>query len=122
MTKEYRREYMRGWRARNPERVRELNRQSRERHREKVAERSRAKHLKRTYGLSIEEHATMVAAQGGRCAICREERKLHVDHDHDTGAVRGLLCNRCNTGLRVLEEPERLAASQAYLSAHTTTP
>ena len=44
----------------------------------------------------------MLAAQGGGCAICEprpEERTLHVDHDHETGAIRGLLCFRCNNAL-----------------------
>jgi protein-arginine kinase activator protein McsA len=46
----------------------------------------------------------MIAAQGGRCLICQEETKLHVDHCHETKKVRGLLCRECNTGLGKFKE------------------
>ena len=41
----------------------------------------------------------MIAAQGGVCAICQDAPAAHVDHDHATGAVRGVLCFNCNGGL-----------------------
>lgn len=56
----------------------------------------------KTYGLSADEYDAMLAAQGGRCAICRarpKSKRLAVDHDHRTGEVRGLLCSRCNHDL-----------------------
>ncbi|MBM3661163.1 MAG: hypothetical protein FJW95_16895 [Actinobacteria bacterium] len=64
----------------------------------------------------------MLEAQGGGCAICGrpepEGGSLHVDHDHETGAVRGLLCFRCNGALGNLDENvERLADAIAYLDA-----
>lgn len=55
--------------------------------------------LKRRFGVTAEQYMAMFDAQGGTCAIChRKPRKykLAVDHDHDTGAIRGLLCSRCN--------------------------
>jgi hypothetical protein len=53
----------------------------------------------KTYGLEAGDYEALLAAQGGRCAICRarpKSKRLAVDHDHKTGAVRGLLCSRCN--------------------------
>lgn len=51
------------------------------------------------YGLSPAEFAALAEQQGDKCAICGDEVPLHVDHDHETGVVRGLLCTRCNPGL-----------------------
>lgn len=56
----------------------------------------------KTYGLTGGDYDALLAAQGGRCAICRarpKSKRLAVDHDHKTGAVRGLLCSRCNHDL-----------------------
>jgi hypothetical protein len=55
--------------------------------------------VRSTYGLSPERLAELVELQDGKCAICRKGQNikaLAVDHDHKTGAVRGLLCQRCN--------------------------
>ena len=53
-------------------------------------------------GVTDAEYDRLLAAQGGGCAICGnppKTRRLHVDHDHKTGRVRGLLCHRCNRAL-----------------------
>jgi hypothetical protein len=59
------------------------------------------KAVQRTYGLGEGEYARLYEFQGGKCAICQratgKTRRLSVDHDHATGAVRGLLCRPCNT-------------------------
>lgn len=58
----------------------------------------------------------MVLKQGGRCAVCGEEKKLHVDHCHDTGKVRGMLCFACNTGIgKLKDDPDLLLAAHRYL-------
>jgi hypothetical protein len=60
----------------------------------------RWRRLKEKYGISREQFEEMLDDQGGRCLICgRKEVRFCVDHDHESGVVRGLLCYRCNTGL-----------------------
>ncbi len=68
----------------------------RQRNMEKVRFKDRVNHYKRTYGL---QHALAEELANDRvdvCAICNKHRKMTVDHDHQTGAVRGLICARCN--------------------------
>jgi hypothetical protein len=79
--------------------------------------------LLRKYGISLIEYDALLAAQGGRCAICGRERPtrgdqmLQVDHCHRTGKVRGLLCSPCNSVLGFLEDnPLTLRAAMAYLA------
>lgn len=58
--------------------------------------------IEKTYGLTPAQYDELLRRQGGRCAICRQKprsKRLAVDHDHGTGAVRGLLCSRCNHDL-----------------------
>lgn len=84
--------------------------------------------LKRAYGLTMEQYQGMVAGQGGVCAICglapvkrrsKTRVRLQVDHDHKTGAVRELLCSRCNRLVWAVEDHHGLlAAVIAYLDKH----
>ncbi len=72
------------------------------------------------YGLTPEAYWALVAEQGGRCAICQDEpepgKLLHVDHDHDTNAVRALLCQGCNKALgNTRERPDVLRACADYI-------
>jgi hypothetical protein len=78
--------------------------------------------LKKTYGLSVEQFEAMLASQGNVCALCAEPFGIgkwhgpHVDHDHGTGKVRGILHGRCNTGLgHFKDSPQLLYAACFYL-------
>lgn len=80
--------------------------------------------LKAKYGLTEADMQTMLVTQGGRCAICNSDDPKtpngtwSVDHDHLTGAVRGLLCTRCNTGIGQLrDDPAILRAAADYLES-----
>jgi hypothetical protein len=83
-------------------------------------ERVRQSHLQRTFGLTIEEYDEMLTAQGGACAICKgvekSGKRLAVDHCHETGRVRGLLCTNCNNAIGGLQDnPTLLRAAADYL-------
>ncbi|WP_084206625.1 endonuclease VII domain-containing protein [Segniliparus rugosus] len=69
------------------------------------------KHLKKKYGLTIEQYEEMVAVRGNKCDICGrtpievgDSRRLSVDHCHKTGRIRGLLCRWCNTAIGQLQD------------------
>lgn len=104
--------YSRDWRARNPERAKAIS-QRNSRTPSRIAsikawrlanrDRTRATTRRRVYGLDQAGFDALMEAQGGVCAICgRQGHPLHVDHDHETGDVRGLLCGRCNSALGLL--------------------
>jgi hypothetical protein len=69
---------------------------------------NRAKHFKRDYKITLEDYDQMLEHQGGVCAACsgrhKDGRRLHVDHDHKTGQVRGLLCTKCNTAIGLMND------------------
>jgi hypothetical protein len=109
---------VKAWQQANPERVQAAQRKRRERPEVKAKERD--SHLRRTFNINQERYAELLAAQGGGCAVCGKRPKpgksLHVDHDHATGEVRGLLCFSCNAALGHLrDDPERIDALMAYL-------
>lgn len=87
----------------------------------KYAEAARNRSFKRKYGLTLDDFDAMLIEQNYRCRICWERMFInttHVDHDHATGAVRGLLCTNCNLGLGHFRDDRwRLQNAMAYLTA-----
>ena len=79
----------------------------------------RGKHLEYKYGMTHEDYASMLLAQDSKCAVCGIEQKfcenqrLAVDHDHDTGLVRALLCKKCNQALGLLQDSSEFAKKAA---------
>lgn len=134
--------YAADWKARHPERSREIKRAEYRRNRSRYiasakqyydanADRIRARsrewsrlnpdkrrttRILRDYGLAEYEFSGMLAAQAGGCAICKASGPLTIDHDHATGKVRGLLCHHCNRALGHLRDnPDVARAAAAYL-------
>ncbi|MEV5876006.1 endonuclease VII domain-containing protein [Streptomyces sp. NPDC052101] len=87
------------------------------------AERNRASYFKRKYGLTEIERDALIASQRGLCAICLAAPAVHVDHCHNTGRVRGVLCFNCNSGLGLLrDDPEVVRRAAAYLEGNSWKP
>ena len=97
----------------------------RARNEQTTPEQQRRHRLKCLYGITPERYDEMVQQQGGVCAICRKppsRRRLHIDHDHYTGRVRGLLCNTCNVWLgRIDDDPSRVRNALEYLREDAAT-
>lgn len=99
------------WKQRNPVRSARLKRDH---------------HLRKYFGITVDEAEQLLHAQGGVCAICklvitdRRGYSPHVDHDHVTGNVRGILCFNCNNGLGAFKDDiERLRSAIGYLERAT---
>lgn len=85
-----------------------------------VDKETKFKHQIKRYGITVKDFQDLLAKQGGACAICHRipDKKLCVDHCHQTKLVRGLLCRECNRGLGAFaDSPERLAAAIQYLQS-----
>lgn len=82
--------------------------------------RTLARWHQRKYGLSAAQYAALLARAAGKCELCGTELDgdERIDHCHETGLVRGILCNRCNLGLGWFEDdPVRLLAAHLYVKA-----
>lgn len=85
----------------------------------------RRKQTLNQYGISPAEYAALLHEQMGVCAVCKElnadGKSLCVDHDHETGQIRGLLCKPCNLALgNANDSPERLEALAVYLRSRVS--
>ena len=109
---------VRSWQRANPERVKAWARKSRDKRLKKLRE----IHLRNKFGLTPLEYDALLNVQGGVCALCEQPPtpgiSLHVDHDHGTGEIRGLLCVRCNNALGLFrEDPDLLRRAARYVTA-----
>ena len=121
--------------AKNKEKILGYKKKHREKYRDRYIKRAREKranatekpfdHLKRDYGLTKEGYLEMLKSQNGVCAICcnpEKKKRLAVDHCHNTGKIRGLLCARCNTSIgRFNDDVELLQKAIDYLKTHANT-
>jgi hypothetical protein len=99
--------YNKEYRAKNKDRVLEIERKSK---------------LKMTYGITVEQYDALLTRQNSKCAVCAAKKPggrtkmFFIDHCHNSGKVRGLLCMRCNTGLGLfLDNPKFLSNAISYL-------
>ena len=111
-----RNEYSKQWREDNPEKVKKYSKTYCKKHRE----RAKIVHLKRNYDLSYENWLKMWENQDGKCAICGtsfdKPSDVCIDHNHKTGEIRGLLCNKCNFAIGLLnDDPELTIKLTEYL-------
>jgi hypothetical protein len=72
----------------------------------------RARRHRAIYGLTDEEKSELFRSSDGLCAICLDEPATVIDHDHETGEVRGALCARCNKGLGYIESMDMDAVAE----------
>jgi hypothetical protein len=92
----------------------------------------RNRHLKTKFKITIDEYDIMEKAQDGKCACCGEnrnglvrgkQRRLMVDHDHNSGQIRKLLCHQCNVGLGLAKHDVNLLKIWIkYLEDHNAQP
>lgn len=126
--------YQKAWRLANAERLRAWNREYHQKHppKKRTPEQNRryyrayhrSIHLQKKFGITEADYDAMIVSQNGKCAICgttnprgKGHTRFHVDHCHQTGVVRGLLCSRCNLGLGAfLDDIAILQKAIEYLS------
>jgi hypothetical protein len=126
------------WRAENQSKIKQQKKASYEKHRDKYLEYFRSDKrrmhvfnwkLKRQYGITLKQFERMMDEQNGCCAICgnppssvnghKHKHRLCIDHCHETGVVRGLLCTMCNAAIGYFEDNlERVQKAVNYLTHH----
>jgi hypothetical protein len=95
----------REWYQKNRKSVIERTRQWTAKNQDKVRSNHREYNLLTKYGMTVADYNQLLEDQEHRCKICGQfAEQLCVDHDHESGQVRGLLCNQCNTGIGKLQE------------------
>ena len=98
-------------------------------HKEQYKKTQRKSHLGRTFGITPEDYDQMVKDQNNLCAVCGKPETmmrngkpiaLSVDHNHETGEIRGLLCFLCNSRLAYLEDMDFVLKARLYLARHNS--
>ena len=129
VSKEKRKEYVKKWKVKNKDKILELGRNWAKKNRKKISEQARLRYQKnpqkeldrirfKKYGITGEEFRAILEKQGISCPICGKTigKNLSVDHNHITGKVRGVICNKCNLAIGNAEDsPDRLRAMANYL-------
>lgn len=121
-------EYSKEYRSKNREEIILRRRENYQLNRDKFREEGRKSasiHRITQYGISVSDYNEMFSNQNGCCAICGKPEKLHhsrlhIDHDHKTGIVRGLLCSKCNQGIGLFNDNiDLLQSAYNYLKGIT---
>jgi len=115
------RDYKRNNYKKNPEYYKKAVNKWRKNNPKKVKKTKKNWQLKSDYGITLEQYNEMFQKQQGCCAVCGRhqselKRALAVDHNHKTGQLRKLLCDRCNVGLGFIEDSEYLKKAIEYLN------
>ena len=108
------------------EKMNAMNKEYYLKHKEKILSQHRAYHkkydLKHRYGIDREFFNNLLLAQNNRCAICNKPfdlsnpKSIHIDHDHSTGKIRGILCRDCNIAIGIFKDnPEYAYNASIYL-------
>ena len=116
------REYRRKYRETHREQIRASDKIHREQNKDKLKQyrdANKGNHrkwkLQAKYGLTLEQMEQMFTSQNGQCDICQKEfekgSNIHVDHNHNTGKVRQLLCSNCNTAIGLLHDNVQILAN-----------
>lgn len=93
------------WNKENPEKVRLHKRNFYRKHKDRLTKAAPSHHRKHRYGLGEVEYQKLLQKQNNGCALCGQKKRLCVDHNHNTGKVRGLLCHGCNIDIRIFDRP-----------------
>lgn len=120
---------IREWNAKNPEKAKAARdrRWARVQYRMQNNERRKVNFRATKYGITWEMYQALIAAQGGVCSICRkplpEGENFAVDHNHNTNALRDLLCRKCNSIIGFANDSiEVLTSAIEYLQRHAESP
>lgn len=135
ISKEKRKIYITKWKKENKDKIREKSRIWRGKNLKHLSTLARIRYNKnpqkeldrrrfKKYGITGEEFRTIIEKQGIRCPICEKGigKNLSVDHDHITGKIRGIICNKCNLAIGNAEDsPDRLRKMANYLEKNNAT-